>query len=85
VIAVSTKEAYRRMGLAQAAVHFVADYILGTVRAATYTTTSDNTASIRTALSVGFRYCTRLVGSEKWCATGDRPLNCAGYCPLLIK
>ena len=27
VIAVSTKEAYRRMGLAQAAVHFVADYI----------------------------------------------------------
>ncbi len=82
VIAVATREGFRRVGLAQAAVHFAADYILDAGRVATYTTTSDNVASIRTALSVGFRPCTKLVGGEKWCATGDRPCDCDGFCAL---
>ncbi|HEY3291393.1 MAG TPA: GNAT family N-acetyltransferase [Anaerolineae bacterium] len=83
VINVATKDGYQRMGLAKATVHFVAKYILGEGKVATYTPMSDNIASIRTALGVGFHYCTRLVGNEKWCKTGDRPLNCDGLCSLL--
>jgi GNAT superfamily N-acetyltransferase len=82
VIAVATRDEYQRSGLAKAVVHFVADYILSTGRVASYTTTNDNIASIRTALSVGFRYCTRRVGNEKWCATGERTRHCDGFCPL---
>lgn len=83
VIGVATREEYKRMGLARAVVHFVADYILSTGRLASYTPESNNIASIRTALSVGFRPCTRLVGNEKWCRTGDRPRDCDGFYPLL--
>jgi RimJ/RimL family protein N-acetyltransferase len=85
VIGVATKDEYKRLGLAKAVVHFVAGYILDSGRIATYTPEKHNIASIRTALSVGFHPCTRLVGNEKWCRTGNRPDHCDGVCPLQLK
>lgn len=83
VIAVHTRDGYTRQGLARAVVRFAAHHILGNVRVASYTTTGDNVASIRTAQSVGFRHCANLVKGEKWCALDERPPDPRGPCPLL--
>jgi len=68
VIAVGTKEKYRRQGMAKSVVSFITEYILQHVNVASYTSRESNIASIRTAQSVGFRYCTNIVDHDKWCA-----------------
>ena len=83
VIAVGTKEEYRRRGMARSTVHFVADYILQHARVASYTSRETNIASICTAQSVGFRYCTNVVNGEKWCSADPRPLAENASCPLI--
>jgi ribosomal protein S18 acetylase RimI-like enzyme len=83
VIAVGTKEAYQRRGLGKAVVAFAADHILNHVPVATYTTGAENTASIRTAESVGFRRCLNMVGCENWCMRKPRPEATGRPCPLL--
>jgi RimJ/RimL family protein N-acetyltransferase len=84
VIAVHTRDGYTRKGLAKAVARFAADHILNNVQVASYTTTDGNVASIRTAQSVGFRYCTNLVGREKWCAVAGRPPDRREPCPLTL-
>lgn len=83
VISVVTKEGHRQQGLAKAVVAFAADHVLNHVRVATYTTGAENTASIRTAESVGFRRCTNMVGCENWCMRKPRPEVAGLGCPLL--
>ena len=83
VIAVGTREEYRRRGMAKSVVHFVAEYILQHVKVASYTSRKRNLASIRTAQSVGFRYCTNIVDNEKWCAKHPRPPLKDVDCPLI--
>lgn len=83
VISVGTREEYRSRGMARSVVHFVADYILQHVKVASYTSREANTASIRTAQSIGFRYCMNTVDGERWCATHPRSPTGNEYCPLL--
>ena len=85
VIAVGTRPEYRRRGMARSVVHFVAEHILQHVRVASYTANEKNMASIRTAQSVGFRYCTNLVDGDKWCAKDPRPTRNNLNCPLCIQ
>ena len=82
VIAVGTKEEYRRREMAKCVVYFIADHILQHVKAASYTSRKSNIASVRTALSVGFRYCTSIVDNDKWCANDPRPVVDNTTCPL---
>jgi len=83
VIAVGTRVAYQRRGLGKAVVAFAADHILNHVSVATYTARAANTASVRTAESVGFRHCTNTVGCEKWCERKLRAEVEGRECPLL--
>jgi predicted GNAT family acetyltransferase len=83
VIAVVTKEEHRHRGMATSVVHFVADYILQHVRAASYTSRESNLTSIRTAQSVGFKYCPNIVDNDKWCAKYPRPNLGNVNCPLI--
>ena len=83
VIAVGTKEEYRRRGMARSVVHFIADHILQHISVASYTSRESNTGSIRNAESLGFRYCTNLVNDEKWCVAKLRPSACHADCPLI--
>jgi RimJ/RimL family protein N-acetyltransferase len=83
VISVITKDGYRQRGLGKAVVAFAADHILDHVDVALYTTGTGNTASIRTAESVGFERCTNLAGCEKWCMWNPRPEVVGRRCPLL--
>jgi len=83
VIAVVTKEEFRRRRMATSVVHFVADYILQHRHVASYTSRETNIASIRTAQSVGFRYCINMVGDEKWCAMDPRHSVEKIHCPLI--
>ena len=85
VIAVGTREEHRRRGMARSAVYFMADYILQHVKVASYTSGKNNVASIRTAQSVGFRYCTNVVDNEKWCVNGPRPPVENVRCPLITE
>ena len=84
VIAVGTREEYMRRGMASSVVYFIADYILNYHEAASYTSRKDNTASIHTAQSVGFRYCTNICHDDKWCASDPRPCVCESICPLIV-
>ncbi len=83
VIAVGTKEEYRRRGMARSVVYFVADYILQHVEVASYTSRETNIASIRTAQSVGYTYCTNVVNDGKWCVEVPRPPLGKVTCPLV--
>lgn len=83
VISVRTEERYRRREMAKCAVSFVTDYILQQVSFASYTSRESNIASIRTAQSVGFRYCTNIIGKEKWCVKEPRPPVKEVSCPLI--
>lgn len=83
VIAVGTKERYRRRGMARSVVHFVADYILQHIGVASYTSRETNIASIRTAQSVGFKYCTNISDNDKWCIRDSRPSIEKADCPLI--
>lgn len=58
--------------MAKSVVYFVADYILQYVGVASYTSRKSNTASISTAQSIGFKYCTNIVNNDKWCANNPR-------------
>jgi len=71
--------------MARSAVYFMADYILQHVKVASYTSSEGNIASIRTAQSVGFRYCTNVVDNEKWCVNGPRPPVENVRCPLITE
>ena len=82
VIAVGTRSEYRRRGMARSVVCFIADYILQHVKVASYTSRKANTASIRTAQSIGFGYCTNTVDGEKWCAMASRASIENASCPL---
>jgi len=73
VIAVGTREEYMRQGMAKSCVYFIADYILQNRKAASYTARESNIASVRTAQSVGFKYCANMVNNDKWCAHNPRP------------
>lgn len=83
VIAVGTKEEYKRRGMAKSVVHFIAEYILQHVKVASYTSRESNLASIRTAQSAGFRYCANIVDNDKWCAKDPRPPIKDANCPLI--
>ncbi len=88
VIAVGTKQEYRHRGMARSVVHFAAEHILQHVKVASYTARESNIASIRTAQSVGFRYCTNIVDNNKWCIKIPRPSGDTGdnpSCPLCIQ
>lgn len=82
VIAVGTKEDHRRQGMARSVVYFIADYILQNVQVASYTSRETNIASIRTAESIGFVYCTNTINDEKWCVKNPRPPVEKAICPL---
>lgn len=84
VIAVGTREEYRRWGMARSVVAFAAEYILQHVEAASYTSRKSNIASIRTAQSAGFGYCANIVDNDKWCAKNPRPPISGVACPLII-
>ena len=84
VIAVGTKEEFRKRGMACSTVYFAADHILQHVKVASYTSRASNTASIRTAQSVGFEFCRNVVNNEKWCASNPRPPLEEPNCPLMI-
>lgn len=83
VIAVSTKEEYRHQGMGQCVVYFVAEHILQHLRVASYTSGENNVASIRTAQSVGLKYCANIVNDDKWCASNSRPPVEYVDCPLI--
>ena len=82
VIAVGTKEECRRQGMASSVVYFIADYILQHINVASYTANAKNIASIRTAQSVGFNFCTNIANNDKWCANNPRPDTQISTCPL---
>lgn len=82
VIAVGTKEDHRRQGMARSVVYFIADYILQNVQVASYTSRETNTASIRTAQSIGYIYCANTINGEKWCVKNPRPTVEKATCPL---
>jgi RimJ/RimL family protein N-acetyltransferase len=82
VIGVGTRDGYMRCGQGKCVVCLAAEYIILNGRVASYTTSPDNIASIRTAQSVGFKRCTSLVANEKWCAMTTRPVGQSGSCPL---
>ena len=84
VIAVDTREEYRRQGMAKSVVSFVTEYILQHVKVASYTCRENNIASIGTAQNVGFRNCTNIVDDDKWCAKNPRPLVKNVICPLIM-
>lgn len=83
VIAVGTREEYKRRGMARSVVAFAAEHILQHVKAASYTSRKTNTASIYTAQSVGFRYCVNIVKNGKWCESNPRPPAGEMACPLI--
>ena len=83
VIAVGTRTEYRRRGMARSVVCFIADYILQHVKVASYISREANIPSIRTAQSIGFRYCTNTVDGEKRCAMVPRASIENVGCPLL--
>ncbi len=85
VIAVGTKEEHRHRGMAASAVCFVAEHVLQRGKVASYTSRESNLASIRTAQSVGFKYCTNIVDNDKWCVKDPRPLVEDAICPLIIR
>ncbi len=82
VMAVCTKEEYRRRGMARSVVYFIANYILQHVEVASYTSREMNIASIRTAQSIGYTYCTNIVNDEKWCVKVPRSPTERVTCPL---
>jgi predicted GNAT family acetyltransferase len=82
VIAVGTKEEYRLKGMAKSVVYFMADHILQNVDVASYTSSESNLASINTARSVGFKFCTSIVNNDKWCANNPRPIVANRKCHL---
>lgn len=83
VISVGTKEEYRLKGMAKSAVYFMADHILQNVDVASYTSNESNLASINTAQSVGFKFCTNIINNDKWCANNPRPIVIDAKCHLL--
>jgi predicted GNAT family acetyltransferase len=83
VIAVGTKEEYRRKGMAKSVVYFMANHILQNVGVASYTSNESNLASINTAQSVGFNFCTNIINNDKWCANNIRPIVTDAKCHLL--
>jgi len=83
VIAVGTSEDYQHRSMAKSCVYFIADYILQHHEVASYTTRENNIASVRTAQSVGFKYCSNTVNNDKWCAHNPRPSVKDAICPLL--
>lgn len=83
VIAVGTREEYRCQGMAKSVVSFVTEYIFQHVKVASYTSRESNIASIHTAQSVGFRYCTNIVDNDKWCVPNPRALVKDVICPLI--
>ena len=84
VIAVGTKEEYRRQGMARSVVYLAAEHILQHVKVASYTSRESNIASIRTAQGVGFKFCANIADDDKWCAIGPRPPVKDANCPLII-
>lgn len=83
VIAVGTREEYQHKGMAKSCVYFMAEYILQHCEVASYTARENNIASIHTAQSVGFKYCTNTVDNDRWCAHSPRPSVKDVICPLL--
>lgn len=83
VIAVGTMEEYQRRGMSKSCVYFLAKHTLQHCEVASYVTGENNKASISTAQSVGFKYCTNTVNNEKWCAHNPRPDAKDVICPLL--
>ena len=83
VIAVGTMEEYQHRGMAKSCVYFMAEYIFQHCEVASYGTWENNIASIRTAQSVGFKYCTNIVNNDRWCAHNPRPSVKDVVCPLL--
>jgi hypothetical protein len=81
---VGTREEYGRRGMATSVVCFAAEYILQHVKVASYTSRESNIASIRTARSVGFRYCANIIHNDRWCAKDPRPDPEHSNCPLLL-
>jgi hypothetical protein len=83
VIAVGTKEEYRHNGMAKSVVYFIANDILQHIDVASYTSRENNKASIHTAQSVGFNFCTNIINNDKWCANSPRPFVTDAKCHLL--
>ena len=82
VIAVGTKEEYRYKGMAKSVVYFIANNIFQHINVASYTSSESNLASINTARSVGFKFCTSIVNNDKWCANNPRPIVANRKCHL---